>query len=86
MTNGQNFLNEKLRGDKTESLLAKDVITFLSNYLNANVGAIYLCDDSECSLSVFGKYGFISEDRSSEKFALNEGLIGQVAAEQKKSF
>ncbi|WP_061247957.1 response regulator [Leptospira noguchii] len=86
MANGQNFLNEKLRGDKTESLLAKDVITFLSNYLNANVGAIYLCDDSECSLSVFGKYGFISEDRSSEKFALNEGLIGQVAAEQKKIF
>ncbi|EPG50895.1 response regulator [Leptospira kirschneri] len=86
MTNGQNFLNEKLRGDKTESLLAKDVITFLSNYLNANVGAIYLCDDSECSLSVFGKYGFISEDRSSERFALNEGLIGQVAAEQKRIF
>lgn len=28
MTNGQNFLNEKLRGDKTESVLAKDVITF----------------------------------------------------------
>lgn len=86
MTNGQNFLNEKLRGDKTESVLAKDVITFLSNYLNANVGAIYLCDDSECGLSVFGKYGFISEDRSSERFALNEGLIGQVAAEQKRIF
>ncbi|XMT39041.1 response regulator [Leptospira interrogans] len=86
MTNGQNFLNEKLRGDKTESVLAKDVITFLSNYLNANVGAIYLCDDSECSLSVFGKYGFISENRSSERFALNEGLIGQVAAEQKRIF
>lgn len=86
MTNGQNFLNEKLRGDKTESVLAKDVITFLSNYLNANAGAIYLCDDSECSLSVFGKYGFISENRSSERFALNEGLIGQVAAEQKRIF
>ncbi|WP_078124649.1 response regulator [Leptospira alexanderi] len=81
---GQNLLNEKLRGDKAESVLSNDVIIFLSNYLKANVGAIYLCDDQEYSLSIFGRYGFTSTDRSFEKFILNEGLIGQAAADQKQ--
>ncbi|EMF90119.1 signal transduction four helix bundle sensory module [Leptospira santarosai str. ST188] len=84
MTSGQNLINEKLRGDKAESVLANDVITFLSNYLKASVGAIYLCDDQEYSLSIFGRYGFTSNDHSSAKFVLNEGLIGQAAAEQKQ--
>ncbi|URD71144.1 response regulator [Leptospira borgpetersenii] len=81
---GQNLLNEKLRGDKAESVLSNDVIIFLSNYLKANVGAIYLCDDQKYSLSIFGRYGFTSTDYSSEKFILNEGLIGQAAADQKQ--
>lgn len=84
MTSGQNLINEKLRGDKAESVLANDVITFLSNYLKASVGAIYLCDDQEYSLSIFGRYGFTSNEHSSAKFVLNEGLIGQAAAEQKQ--
>lgn len=81
---GQNLLNERLRGDKAESVLSNDVIIFLSNYLKANVGAIYLCDDQKYSLSIFGRYGFTSTDCSSEKFILNEGLIGQAAADQKQ--
>ncbi|AMX58071.1 response regulator [Leptospira borgpetersenii serovar Hardjo-bovis] len=81
---GQNLLNERLRGDKAESVLSNDAIIFLSNYLKANVGAIYLCDDQKYSLSIFGRYGFTSTDCSSEKFILNEGLIGQAAADQKQ--
>ncbi|EMJ93238.1 response regulator [Leptospira alstonii] len=84
ITNGQNLLNEKLRGDKSESVLSNDVITFLSNYLKVSVGAIYLCNDQLCTLSLFGKYGFASTDRSHEKFEMNEGLVGQAAFEQKQ--
>ncbi|RHX93253.1 histidine kinase [Leptospira yasudae] len=84
ITNGQNLLNEKMRGDRLEADLATELITFLCNYLNSSIGALYLCDDRERSLSIFGRYGFASADPSSEKYFFGEGLIGQSAVEQKR--
>lgn len=82
LTAGQNQLNEKLRGDQNIAELANNVITFLSDYLVANIGAVYLMNDDN-TLTLSGKYAFSSIEVK-EKFALGEGLIGQVAREQKQ--
>lgn len=82
LTAGQNQLNEKLRGDQSIEELANNIITFLSDYLKANIGAVYLMDDKN-TLSLSGKYAFSSVEVK-EKFALGEGLIGQAAFEQKQ--
>lgn len=82
LTAGQNQLNEKLRGDQSIEELANNIITFLSDYLKANIGAVYLMNDDN-TLTLSGKYAFSSMEVK-EKFTLGEGLIGQVAREQKQ--
>ena len=83
LTNGQNQLNENLRGDQTIEQLANTTISFLSNYLQANVGAIYLLGDDHL-LTLTGRFAFATESGVKESFALGEGLIGQAARDQKQ--
>ncbi|TGK02513.1 response regulator [Leptospira selangorensis] len=82
LTQGQNQLNEKLRGDQSIEELAQGTITFLGNYLEVRVGVIYLLDERDKSLKLIGEYAF-SGGKTSEKFSLKEGLVGQAAFEQK---
>jgi signal transduction histidine kinase/CheY-like chemotaxis protein len=84
LTNGQNQLNEKLRGDQTEIRLAENIITFLANYLDANIGVVYLLDEHTRILQLSAQYAFSSSLLTKEKFSLNEGLIGQAAIEQRQ--
>jgi CheY-like chemotaxis protein/CHASE3 domain sensor protein len=83
-TNGQNQLNQKLIGDQSLEELAGNTINFLCSYLNANIGAIYLLNDTSNFLTLKGKYAYATNDLTiKEIYAYNEGLIGQAAAEQK---
>lgn len=83
LTGGQNALNEKMRGDQSTDELATAIITFLAEYVGASVGAAYLFDDRENKLLLAGKYAFKTGEKATAKYALGEGLIGQVAAERK---
>lgn len=84
LTAGQNQLNEKLIGDQSIEELATNTIGFLCAYLKANIGAVYLFNDEDKALVLNGQYAFVSPEDTKEKFALNEGLIGQAAREQKQ--
>jgi len=84
LTGGINQLNEKLKGDQNIEELANNAIRFLCTYLNANIGAIYHFDDKANALTLSGQYAFLSPDDTKKTFALDEGLIGQVAREQKQ--
>ncbi|MDP2089335.1 MAG: response regulator [Flavobacteriaceae bacterium] len=84
LTAGQNQLNEKLMGDQSVEELASNTISFLCTYLKANIGAVYLFNDEDNALALNGQYAFSSPKGIKEKFALNEGLIGQAAREQKQ--
>lgn len=84
LTAGQNQLNEKLIGDQSVEELATNTISFLCAYLKANIGAVYLFNDEDKVLVLNGQYAFSSPEDTKEKFALNEGLIGQAAREQKQ--
>ena len=77
--NGQNELNELLRGDQTEEELSDKVVAFLCRYLNAQAGAVYIVDDSGRTLTLRGSYAFTKRKSLSDQFSLGEGIVGQVA-------
>ncbi|MFV5687897.1 response regulator [Flavobacterium sp. ZT3R25] len=81
---GNSELNEKLIGDQSITQLANNTISFLCTYLKANIGAVYLLNDTENTLILSGKFAFSSAKDTKENFKLNEGLIGQAAWEQKQ--
>ena len=81
---GYTDLNEKLKGDQTIEELSNNTIEFLCNYLKANIGAVYQYNDPEKALILSGQYAFSSPLDTKVKFAMNEGLIGQAAHEQKQ--
>ena len=76
---GQNKLNETMRGDKDVEELASTIVTFISEYIKANIGAVYLFSDNKKELVLAGKYAFGS-NHTSTTFKLGEGIVGQVAA------
>lgn len=76
---GQNLLNEKMRGDKDLQILTTDIVTFLSEYLGAQAGAVYLPDDSRKNLHLYGSYAFFKRKNLNESFRVGEGLVGQAA-------
>ena len=75
-------LNDKIRGEQKTVDLAQKIITELAEYLDAQVGAIYL-NDSEDNLKMVGSYAFTSRKGITNKFKLGEGLVGQAAIEKK---
>ena len=81
---GSTELNENLKGDQSIEELANNTISFLCSYLKANIGAVYQFNDKENALILCGQYAFSSPNDTKVKFALNEGLIGQAAREQKQ--
>jgi CheY-like chemotaxis protein/GAF domain-containing protein len=81
---GQNQLNEKLIGNQSIEELANNAISFLCDYLKPNIGTFYHLNDNDKTLMLSGQYAFSSSKDTIEKISLNEGLIGQVAREQKQ--
>jgi signal transduction histidine kinase/CheY-like chemotaxis protein/CHASE3 domain sensor protein len=81
---GYTELNGKLKGDQTIEELANNTISFLCTYLKANIGAVYQFSTHENELILSGQYAFSSPGDVKSKFAVNEGLIGQAAWEQKQ--
>lgn len=74
-------LNEKTRGEKQEIELAQIIIDHLCTYLKAQVGVIYLHENSKLHLA--GSYAFNVRKQNSTVIRLGEGLIGQAAQEKK---
>ncbi|HWZ21065.1 MAG TPA: response regulator, partial [Cytophagaceae bacterium] len=73
-------LNEKTRGEREAKELSASVISQLCNYLEAQIGEIYLYENGVLNFS--GGYAFhLGNQKSTIK--LGEGLAGQAALEKK---
>jgi signal transduction histidine kinase/DNA-binding response OmpR family regulator len=80
---GQAQLNERMSCEQTIESLAKQIISFLTTYLEeAQVGLFYLLKDS-AYLQLIASYAYTASDNRPDKFRLGEGLVGQAALEQK---
>ncbi|OQP58226.1 hypothetical protein A3860_07835 [Niastella vici] len=81
MLTGASQLNNILRGEKVVGDLALQIISMLTAYLNAQVGAIYLVENNQLMLS--GSYAFSHRKGNTNIIKLGEGLVGQSALEKK---
>lgn len=80
---GQNKLNEKMRGNQDVISLSKTVITFLTKKLNAQIGTIFLVNESEKNLVYTGSYALSKGRNVVHKIKFGDGLVGQAALEKK---
>ncbi|WP_420627442.1 response regulator [Candidatus Leptofilum sp.] len=90
---GQAELSDKMRGQQDIATLANNVIRYLCQYLNAQVGALYLVPGhgrkssggngrSPHSLHLVGNYAYAKPDHLSDHFEFGQGLVGQAALEK----
>lgn len=84
LKNGQAQLNEKMKGEQEMPTLTKNIISFISNYLEINVGLLYLFKDA--NLELVASYAYTPSKDLPAKFALGEGLIGEAALERRIIF
>ncbi|MCV6636654.1 response regulator [Candidatus Albibeggiatoa sp. nov. NOAA] len=92
---GQSQLNELLTGEQNFQRLAKNSISFLTTYIDAQVGLFYLlqeANNTEVSpeklknqpyLELIDSYAYTASDNRPSTFLIGEGLVGQAALECK---
>jgi len=82
---GQTQLNALMSGEQDNVSLAKNIISFLTSYIEAQIGIFYLLkeDHNKPYLQVIASYGYTKSDNQPEHFLVGEGLVGQAAMEQK---
>ena len=96
---GQTQLNEKIRGEQAVMTLSKNIITFLTTYLEAQVGVFYLLEEGERAkgfaqgkeemsdrvrLKLVASYAYTQRKGMTNEFQIGEGLIGQAALEKQR--
>ncbi|MEN8188667.1 MAG: response regulator [Thermodesulfobacteriota bacterium] len=79
---GQAELNEAMRGEQGIGTLGEHVIRYLAEFFNAQIGAIYVCDDED-NFRMIGSYAYDMRKNLSNAFRQGDGLVGQAALEQK---
>ncbi len=78
---GVSGLNEVMRGEQDLKTLSQNVISYLTKYSDAKVGAIYLNDGDE-TLELVGSYAYSRRSGNNNKIKPGEGLVGQAALER----
>ncbi len=79
---GQAKLNEQIRGEQKITKLSKNIISFLTTYIEAQVGLFYSIT-SDDKLEIIANYAYTIRENTPTKFSLGESLVGQAALEQK---
>jgi CheY-like chemotaxis protein len=75
---GQNKLAECIREDKEDKELGRDIIVFLANYLQVEIGALYSVQDDK-SLKIIDSYSLAGSAVSREDIKFGEGIVGEAA-------
>ncbi len=74
---GRNLLAEKLREDKEEQQLCRDIIVFLAEYLDLHFGTIYVHRDDN-NLYLCGSYAYNGQLTPPQCIKRGEGLLGEA--------
>ncbi|ABK44613.1 Cache sensor hybrid histidine kinase [Magnetococcus marinus MC-1] len=81
-----NRLTHDLSGDLTPETLAQQAITLIGEAIQAGRGGLYIYDDQtqpHKPLLLVGRYMFTQHDEGQQRFSMNEGTVGQAAAQKK---
>ncbi len=82
LSHGETELNNIMRGQQDTKILAKNAITFLCKYINAQVGILAMSDDDILHLTA--SYAHTRRKGIKTHFKVGEGIIGQAAFEKKQ--
>jgi len=77
-------LNDIVRGEGDIRQLSKKIISEMTSYMNAQIGALYLLDETEDILVLTGSYAYKKRKNISNKFKSGEGLVGQAFLEKQQ--
>ncbi len=81
LLSGAAKLNEQIRGEQELDELANHIISSICNYIDAPIGAVFLSNARDKKLELTGSYAYPLK-KQKERYALGEGLVGQVAIEK----
>lgn len=79
---GVNQLNEILQGDQNLNKVSDNSLLFMTDFLKAELGAIYVYQEESESLSLTASIGIPNKNQY-KNIRLGHGLIGQVAQTKK---
>jgi signal transduction histidine kinase len=79
---GQMELNVKMRGEQDIETLGRNIIGYLTEYLNAQIGILYMSGNDN-RLKIIGSYAYVQQKNTPNEFMPGEGLVGQAALEKK---
>jgi len=83
LKSGRNILGALMREEQSTPVMSENVLTFLVEYLEAGVGALYLFDENAVKLSLTSTYAGAEGLQIGAQFHLGQGVIGQAARLQK---
>ncbi|RZJ82341.1 MAG: response regulator [Flavobacterium sp.] len=81
LLSGAAEINEAMQGEQEIEELSTNIISKISNYIDARIGALFLVDEKRRILHLNGTYAYTAKNNQTIK--LEEGLLGQVALEKK---
>lgn len=80
---GSDELIKNMQGNRQLAELAQIIINYLTRYLNAQAGAIYITEDDNIHLRLGSTYAIDKGKKDFPLIRFGEGLAGQAAAEKK---
>jgi signal transduction histidine kinase/CheY-like chemotaxis protein len=84
---GQNQLNDQMSGEPNLVELTYNLVSFITLYLEAQIGLCYLVEESanhhNRRLKLTASYAQARRKNIAEEFEFSEGLVGRAAREQK---
>ncbi|MBU2648395.1 response regulator [bacterium] len=81
--NGLMEMNDIMRGYQDLTSLSRRIITYLSNYLDAEIGAFYITN-KKGRLQMIGSYAFTRRKLIVNEVEFGQGLVGQAALEKER--
>jgi signal transduction histidine kinase/CheY-like chemotaxis protein/methyl-accepting chemotaxis protein len=81
---GQNQLNDQMSGDQNRVELTHNIVSFLTLYLEAQVGVCYLVEgtiEHKHSMKLIASYAQTRRKNLAEEFQFSEGLVERAAKE-----
>ncbi|PKQ65927.1 hypothetical protein BZG02_00250 [Labilibaculum filiforme] len=82
---GVNQLNEALQGDQNLKEVSNNSLLFISEFLNVELGAIYVYQEENETLSLTASIGLPNKNQY-KNIRLGHGLVGQVAQIKKLKY
>jgi signal transduction histidine kinase/CheY-like chemotaxis protein len=79
---GLSGLSKELAKNNDLVNLSNNVTRFVCEYVNAGVGTLYIFDDKDKILKLYGTYAYVQRSELSSSFKVGEATVGQVALQK----